>query len=114
MVNPGFIQHDFPLLPTCLWDINPNVVFVEGISICVESAQLIISLVNLADPIHGSILLMSKHNPIARLTIARTFSTLAADWLVFIALKLPGAAGLAVGSGRHQQLFFQAVHTRTA
>ena len=104
MVNPGLIQHDFPLLPTCLWDINPYIMFIEGISIRVKSAQLSISIVNLADSIHGSILLMPEHNPIAGLTIARTFSTLAADWLVFIALKLPGAAGLAVGSGRHQQL----------
>jgi len=92
------------LILTCLWNINPYIAVVESISVCVEPAQLAIRLVNLAASVHGGILLVPKHNAVARLAFARTFSALATDGLAFIAFELPGAAGLAVESGRNQQL----------
>jgi hypothetical protein len=93
-----------PLLRTCLWNINPYIAFIESISIGVEPAQLAIPLINLASSIHGSILLVSKHNPVTGLAFARALSTLATDGLVFVAFEFPGAAGLAVESGRNEQL----------
>ena len=88
------------LLLTCFWNINPYIAFVESISVCVEPTQLAISLVNLANSIHGRILLVSKYNPVAGLAFAGALSTLTTDGLAFIAFEFPGAAGLAVESGR--------------
>jgi hypothetical protein len=106
--NRGSFSQYTVLLPlTCFWNIHPHIVFVERISVCVESAQFPTCLVHLAITVHRSILLVSKHDPVAWLAFAGTLSTLAADGLVFVTFELSLAASLAVNAAEISMWLFE-------
>lgn len=77
---------------TILGHLDPYIVVVEGIPVRIEASQ--------SRLVHGSILLVPEHDPVARLAFSRSLSTLTADRLDFIALELSLAACLAVAGGQ--------------
>lgn len=71
-------------------------VVVEGILIAIEIPQRARGLAFILDAIHGSILLMSKDQPITRLALPLSLPTMATGWGLFITFQLPLATGFAI------------------
>jgi hypothetical protein len=101
------VQSLYTFLLTCLWNIHPHVVFVERISVCVESAQFPTCFIHLASTVHRGILLVSEHHAVAWLAFTGAFSTLAADRLVFVTFELSLAASLAVNTAEISMWLFK-------
>jgi hypothetical protein len=83
-------------LHTCFRYLYPNIVLIEGIPVGVKSSQLSISVFHLPAPIHRRILLVTEHDAITGLALARSFAALATNRLCFVAFQLSLAASLTV------------------
>ena len=78
---------------TSFGDLYPYIAFVKAVPVCVESSQLPASLLHLSAAVHGGILLVTKHNPVAGLALARAFTALATGGLLFVTFQFSLAAG---------------------
>jgi hypothetical protein len=83
-------------LRTSFWHFYPYVVFIEAVPVTIKPRQLSTSNLHLSTSIHRRILLVTEHNTIAGLTLACTFTAMAADRLFFVAFKLSLAASKTV------------------
>lgn len=80
---------------TRLGYLKPNTILVESILIGIEAIEVLPWCQASCCRVHGSILLVPEHHPIARSAFSVGFLTLAAGWLLLIAFQFAAAAGQA-------------------
>jgi hypothetical protein len=95
----AFISN-FMDLQTFFRHFHPHIVFVEAVSVGVETCQLPTPILHLSASVHRRILLVAEDNTIAGLTLACAFTALATDRLFFVAFELSLATGETVNRKR--------------
>lgn len=76
--------------------LQPYIIFVKGVLVCVEALQVAIIAGAIVSTVHRCILLMTEHDTSTGLTFSCCLVALSADRFLFVAFELSLTAGQAI------------------
>ena len=79
-----------------LWYLQPHIILVKGILVCVEAFEVALIAGAIVSTVHRGILLMTEYDASTGLTFSCCLAALTADWFLFVAFELSLTAGQAV------------------
>lgn len=79
-----------------LWYLQPHIILVKGILVCVEAFEVALIAGAIVSTVHRGILLMTEYDASTGLTFSCCLAALTAEWFLFVAFELSLTAGQAV------------------